>query len=311
MKRIEYGRYGGPGVLRLADAAVAAPGPDEVRVRVRAAAINPIDWKVRQGEMALMTGRKFPRAMGLEFSGVVDAVGAAATRFRPGDAVFGTVALKASGAFAEQVVTKENLIVRKPAALSFEQAACLSVAPLTAWRGLFDKAGLAAGQAVFIAGCCGAVGRAAVQWARSSGASVAGSCAGSDLDAARAMGVDPVLDYAGANVSALNGRFDVVFDTAGKLPVAQGLALLKARSGYLLDINFTPARMLRGLFTPRYKIVMGTPSLQVLEAVADAAAQGTLHIEVGRTAPLEQAIALITDTEQGRKAKGRSVIVVP
>lgn len=310
MQRIEYSRYGGPERMRLADFEPAAPGPDEVRVSVHAAAINPVDWKVRRGDMKLMTGRRFPRAMGQEFSGVIDAVGSAVTRLRVGDEVFGTVEMKASGAFAEQVVTAEKLVVGKPRGLPFEQAACLCVAPVGAWRGLVDKAQLASGQQVFVAGCCGAVGRAAVQLAKARGASVAGSCGASDLEAARALGVEPVIDYARDDVASLNGRFDVVFDTAGQLSIAQGLALLKPGRGRLLDINFTPARMLRGLLTPRYKVVMATPSAEVLEAVAAAAASGTLQVEVGRTGPLSQAIALITDLEHGRKGRGRSVIVM-
>lgn len=311
MKRIEYSSYGGPERMRLADAVVDAPGADEVRVRVRAAAINPVDWKVRRGDMKMMTGRSFPRAMGQEFAGVVESVGRAVTRFKPGDEVFGTVGLKASGAFAGQVVTSQDLLAHKPAAVSFEQAACLSVAPLTAWRGLVDKAHLAAGQAVFVAGCGGAVGRAAVQLAKVlRGASVAGSCGAGDLDAARAMGVEPVLDYARGDLSALAARFDVVFDTAGQLSIAQGLALLKPGRGLLLDINFTPVRMLRGLLAPRYKILMGTPSVALLEAVGRAAADGILQIEIGRSAPLQEAIALVTDFEQGRKGKGRSVITM-
>ena len=310
MKRIEYDRYGGPEVMRLAQFEPAAPGPDEILVRVKVAALNPVDWKIRNGDLSFMTGRKFPRAMGTEFSGVVERTGVAVTRLRPGDEVFGAVLMKDSGAFAEMLVTKTSLAVRKPPTLSFEQAACLSVAPVAAWRGLIEKAQIAAGQRLFVAGCCGAVGRAVVQLAKQRGASVTGSCGPADREAARQLGVDEVLDYTQGVPAALQARFDVVFDTAGKLSVSAGLALLAPRRGVLLDINVAPGRMLRGLLSRRYKIVMGMQSVPVLEALAAAAVEGTLHVQVGRTAPLAQAIELITDVEQGRKAKGRSVIVM-
>lgn len=310
MKRIEYDRYGGPEVMRLAEFEPATPGAGELRIRVRAAAINPVDWKVRNGDMAMMTGRRFPRAMGLEFSGVVQSMGPGVQRLKIGDEVFGTVPMKASGAFADVLVTKEALVCRKPAGLSFAEAACLCVAPVTAWRGLHDKARIRSGQRVFVAGCCGAVGRAAVQLGLDRGALVAGSCGPADAELARSMGVDPVFDYTDADLSTRLGRFDVCFDTAGKLSVAQGLSLLAPGPGVLLDINFTPARMLRGLLSRRYRVLMGTQSADVLEKVADAAARGVLRIVVGRQVPLAQSIGLIADLEQGRKGRGRAVITM-
>lgn len=310
MKRIEYSRYGGPDLMRLAEFDPAAPGADEVLVQVKASAINPVDWKVRRGDMAMMTGRAFPRGMGLEFSGVVQAVGSAVTRLRVGDDVFGTVPMKASGAYAEVLVTKENLLAKKPVQLSFEQAACLCVAPLTAWRGLYDKARLQAGQKVFVNGCCGAVGRAAVQLARHLGAEVAGSCSPADMATARQLGVQEAFDYRIPLAANLRQRFDVVLDTAGTLSVSEGVGMLLPGRGVYLDINFTPARILRGLFSRRYKLLMGTQTVPVMEAVAALAADGVLQIEVGRSAPLAQAVGLIKDVEQGRKGRGRAVIVM-
>src|SRR5580658_10043204 len=117
MKRIQYHRYGGPEEMRLETYELAAPGKDEIAVRVSASSVNPVDWKIRQGAMKFMTGRRFPRAMGMDFSGVVESVGAGVTRFRAGDEVFGTVPMKPSGAFAQRLVTKENLAVKKPASI--------------------------------------------------------------------------------------------------------------------------------------------------------------------------------------------------
>ena len=114
MKRLQYDRYGGPEVMRLAEFAPPPPGPDEVLVRVRAAASNALDWKMRNGEMKLMTGRSFPRAMGHDFAGVVEAVGAGVTRLKAGDAVLGVARFRQAGAFAEMVTAQEKAVVLKP-----------------------------------------------------------------------------------------------------------------------------------------------------------------------------------------------------
>ena len=123
MQRIQYHRYGGPEVMRLEEFAPPPPGPGEVGVRVKAAALNPVDWKIRNGTLRFLTGGRFPKAMGLDFAGVVAATGAGVSRLRPGDEVLGSAAIKAGGAFAPLVVAPESRTVAKPANLSFEQAA--------------------------------------------------------------------------------------------------------------------------------------------------------------------------------------------
>lgn len=176
MKRLQYHRYGGPDVLRLEDFEPARPGPGEVLVRVKAAAANAMDWKMRNGEMRLLTGRGFPRGFGNDFAGVVEAVGAGVTRVRVGDAVVGGTSLKGAGAFGEVVIAEEKAVVHKPAELSYEQAAAIPVVGITAFQAILGKGDLQAGQAVFVNGCLGGVGRAAAQIALLSGASVGGSC---------------------------------------------------------------------------------------------------------------------------------------
>jgi NADPH:quinone reductase-like Zn-dependent oxidoreductase len=120
MKRIQYHRYGGPEVMRLENFELPRPGKGEVLVRVMAAAANPMDWKIRNGEMRIMTGRSFPRGLGNDFAGVVEAVGEGVTRLRAGDAVLGGTSLKGAGAFAEMVIAKEKAVVKKPADLSYD-----------------------------------------------------------------------------------------------------------------------------------------------------------------------------------------------
>jgi NADPH:quinone reductase-like Zn-dependent oxidoreductase len=308
MQRIQYHGYGGPEEMRLEEFALPPLRAGQVLVRVKAASVNPFDWKLRAGEMKFMTGRAFPRAMGSDFAGVVEQVGADVTRLRAGQEVFGTARIKESGAFAPMLVTDGKLVAAKPAALSFEQAASLPIAAVTAWRGLMDKARLRTGQRVFVNGCTGNVGHVAVQLAKLAGAAVAGSCSGASEAYARELGVDPVIDYARETPSGL-GKFDVVFDTAGTLSVPDGLALLEP-GGVLLDINASLPRVLRGLLSRRYRMVFGNQTVETLEHLARLVAEGKLQLRLGRTAPLADAIALIADAERGRNPPGKAVILM-
>ncbi len=309
MKRIQYHRYGGPEEMRLESCELPAPGEDEIVVRVRASSVNPIDWKVRQGMMKFIAGWRMPRAMGTDFSGVVESTGRAVTRFRAGDEVFGTVPMKPSGAFAQRLVTKERLAVKKPATLSHEQAATLPVAGVTAWRALVLKGQVKRGQAVFINGALGGVGQAAVRIAKELGASVTGRVGPSALADAQALGIDQVLDYTKEIPARLESTFDVVFDCNGSLTAGESDALVK-RGGLVLDINPTPGKFLRSLYSRRHKVVFGTQDTQTLQEIADLAGRGKLAISIGRTVTLEEAIALIGELEAGRRVKGKAVIVM-
>lgn len=152
LERLEYDRYGGPELVHLSSFTLPKPTGDEVVVRVVAASINPMDWKIRSGQMKFFTGSKFPRAMGAEFSGIVEAVGSKVLKFKAGDAFIGSVTMKASGAFAPKLITSQNLLVKKPDNLSFAEAACLPIADITAWLVLVKNVKLKRGQKLFING---------------------------------------------------------------------------------------------------------------------------------------------------------------
>lgn len=308
MKKIQYQRYGGSEEMRLEDVDLPSPGAGQIAVRVMAASVNPVDWKIRNGMMKLLTGRRFPRAMGTDFSGIVQAVGRGVSHLKPGDAVFGlSRLLKESGAFAEIVVTDEKLAVLKPAKLSFEEAACLPVVGTTAWNGLVDKAKLSRGQSVFITGCLGNVGRAALQLAVSHGAQVSGSCSAKTMNEARQLGATTVVDYASDYLAGLAGRFDVVFDTAGTLSLQQARRLLRS-GGLYLDVNPTMAKMLRGMFTPGYRLVACSPA--ALLHISKSAAAGILMPSIGKTVSLGEAIPAIAALEHTGQPKGKLVIAM-
>jgi NADPH:quinone reductase-like Zn-dependent oxidoreductase len=308
MKRVQYHRYGGPEVLNLEEFALAAPGRGQIRVGIRAAAANPMDWKIRKGEMKLMTGRNFPRGLGHDFAGVVEAVGPNGTRFKVGDEVFGATGLKESGTFAEALVTEDKTVFLKPQSLSFEEAAALPIVGATAWNALIDKAKLQAGQRVFITGCLGGVGRVAAQIAGMRGAEIAGSCSASRRDEALALGVGEVVDYRAFDIAPHRNRFDVVFDTAGVLSLGQCGAMLKRR-GMSLQIVPTPAKLIGCLLPSRHHLVFGNPTPQCMAGITEAVERGKLVPAIGRIVPLSEAISAVVEFETTGLPKGKLVIV--
>jgi NADPH:quinone reductase-like Zn-dependent oxidoreductase len=309
MQKIEYDKYGGPELMRLEEVEPPVPGKGRVLVRVRAAAANPMDWKIRNGAVKMMTGRRFPRGLGHDFAGTVVAVGDGVTRFRAGDEVLGAMSMKDSGAFAEMVAADENQIVKKPAGLSYEEAAALPTVGVTALQSVIGKRALQAGQSVFINGCLGGVGRAAAQIALMHGASVAGSCRDTAAADARALGIDPVVGFE-FDPAPLKGRFDLVFDTFGTMPFSAARALLKP-GGRIVDINMTPAKLPRAVFSPAFQAVNAKYTRKALESVSQAAAEGKLAIPVARTVPLTQAIGALTELERTRTPKGGKLVIVP
>ncbi len=308
MNRIQYHRYGGLEELRLEEVATPEPGRGQVRVRVRAAAANPMDWKIRRGEMKMLAGFRFPRGLGHDFAGVVEAVGPGVERLKVGDEVLGMTVIRQAGAFAESVVADEKNVAIKPASLSFEQAAALPIVSLTAWNGLVAKAKLRAGQSVFITGCLGGVGRSAVQIARMIGADVAGSCGGSGREEATALGVGEVADYRGFDVAPYRHRFDVVFDAAGALSLGQCGSMLNP-GGVSLHIVPTPSKMVGCLLSSRHHLVFGYPTPESMAGIIKAAEQGKLSPTIGRVVQLSEAISALVELETTGLPKGKLVIV--
>jgi NADPH:quinone reductase-like Zn-dependent oxidoreductase len=307
MKRIQYRHFGAPDELRLDEVAKPDAGKGRILVEVRAAAVNPMDGKLRRGEMKAMSGSRFPRGLGHDFAGVVEAAGPRVKRLKVGDEVFGVTSIRQAGAFAEYLVADEKNVALKPRSLSFEQAAAFTIVSLTAWNALVTKARLREDQSVFVTGCLGEVGRAAVQIARMRGAHVVGSCSASGREEALALGVSDVVDYRDFNVDSHRHRFDVVFDTAGALSLSQCSAMLK-RGGLSLHIVPTLGKMIGCLLPSRHFLVFGNPTLQALVDIAEAAERGELVPAIGRVVPLSEAISAIVEQEKTGLPKGKLVI---
>jgi NADPH:quinone reductase-like Zn-dependent oxidoreductase len=278
----------------------------QVRVRIKAASANPADWGVRAGDLRFVSGQRFPRGMGHDFAGVVEAVGPATTRYQVGDEVFGISGIRASGAFAEALVIDEKRAYPNPAAVSFELAAALPMASVTAWSGVVDRAKLRAGQTAFIAGCLGGMGRSAVQIALARGAVVAGNCSAAGREEALALGLSEVADYRAFDVSAYHGRFDLVFDTADSLSVRQCGSMLKP-GGVAVHVN--PRLLLWCLVLWSHKIASGQATPARMAGISQLAAQGKLVPKIGRTVSLADAIPALTELERAGTPKGKLVIV--
>jgi NADPH:quinone reductase-like Zn-dependent oxidoreductase len=215
MKAIVYSSYGSPDVLKCEEIEKPIPGDDKVLIKVRAAAINPFDRHIMRGRppfLRFIFGLRKPKIRpGRDVSGQVEAVGRNVTQFKPGDDVFGVC----SGALAEYVCTREKALVTKPDNVTFEQAASVGVAALTALQGLRDKGHIRPGQKVLITGAGGGVGTFAVQIAKSFGAEVTGVCSPSKIDLVRSIGADRVIDYTKEDFTRGTQRYDLIFNLAG------------------------------------------------------------------------------------------------
>ncbi|HWI57176.1 MAG TPA: NADP-dependent oxidoreductase, partial [Bacillota bacterium] len=209
MKAVRIHAFGGPEVLAYEEVPRPEPAIDQILVRVHAAGVNPVDWKIRQG---LLGASPLPQTMGSDFSGMVEAVSPEVHEFHVGDLVFGVVA-EESGSYAEYTVAPVSRVARKPEGLDEVHAAALPIASLTAWQALFDAARLRAGQKVLIHAAAGGVGSFAVQFAHWKGAQVIGTASARNQDYVRGLGVDQFIDYHATRFEEVVQGADVVLDT--------------------------------------------------------------------------------------------------
>src|SRR5216683_700415 len=239
MKAIVYHEYGSPDVLRLEEIEKPVPNDDQVLVKVRAASVNPLDWHYIRGSPYFMrmvaAGLLKPNEtrLGVDYAGTVESVGKNVTEFKPGDEVFGG----RTGAFAEYVTVRaERAVVLKPANLTFEQAASVPIAAITALQGLRDKGKIQPGQKVLINGASGGVGTFAVQIAKSFGADVTGVCSTRNVEMVRSIGADQVIDYTREDFTKSDQRYDLILDNVGNHSLLEYRSVLKPK-GILVTVG--------------------------------------------------------------------------
>ncbi len=317
MKAIRYTCYGGPEKLSLETIEVPAPGPAEVRLRVRAAAVNPYDFHFMRGEplfMRLFIGLRRPRRSGLgrDVAGVVDAVGPGVTQFTIGDEVYGA----ATGAFAEQAIGRVDELIGKPAQLCWEEAAAIPMAAFTGLQGL-DRGRVGAGSRVLVNGASGGIGHFTVQMAKAMGAHVTAVCKTSNVDWVRGLGADEVVDYTRTSITDLPARFDCIIDTVANHSVSACGRLLAPGGTYVWLGSARMGRILGPLGRTlvmtvagrRYQVVNAKRTRDDMERLNAFVAAGQLRIVIEHTFPLEQAGQAIAHVEAGH-TKGKTVIQV-
>jgi NADPH:quinone reductase-like Zn-dependent oxidoreductase len=271
-------RTGDPDVLAIEELPPPEPGEGEVLIRVRAAAVNPIEWKFRRG----LIPKELPAVLGSDISGSIEV--SRAPGLEVGEDVFG---IAASGGYAELATSPAALIARKPTTLGDEQAAALPVAGLAAWQALFDRGGLERGQTVLIAGAAGGVGHLAVQFAKHAGAHVIGTGSAGSREYVLGLGADEYLDYASADVAEVAGTADVVIDTVGG-ETTESLLVALREGGILVTIAGAPpqeAAQARGV---RAELLIMSPSNEQLARIAELVAAGEVHVEIAEVLPLSE-----------------------
>ncbi len=308
MKAVSFSRYGDSRTLQYSAVPLPMPGAGEVLLRVRAASVNPADWKRRQG--AYGTGvPPTPIIPGFDVSGTVVAMGPGAGGFKIGDDVFGIVALGRSGGYAEYAIAPTTQLAIKPPALDHVHAAAVPLAALTAWQALFDAADLRAGQTILVQGGAGGVGHFAVQLARAKGAHVIATGSAQNLQFLHALGADQVIDYQTQRFEQVLKDVDVVFDTVGGDTLRRSFGIIR-QGGYLAEIVDAVAPEELAAHGIRGSHIVIKPDAGELIKIGRLIAAGEIHPYVSRTFTLDQAARAQNLSEAGH-VKGKIVLSVP
>jgi NADPH:quinone reductase-like Zn-dependent oxidoreductase len=326
MKAVVYTDYGSPDVLEIRDVKKPVPNDDQVLVKVRAASLNPLDWHYMEGTPYIMramgTGLRKPKSprLGVDLAGQVEAVGKNVTQFKPGDEVFGT---GGGAAFAEYVCARKIRLVLKPVNITFEQAAAVPIAALTALQALRDKGQVQPGQQVLINGASGGVGTFAVQIAKSFGADVTGVCSTRNLDMVRSLGADHVIDYTKEDFTKGEQRYDLILDNVGTQPLSGFRRALKPKGicvmiggggpndGGLIGPLARPVKAL--LLSPFISQKMGMMMAEIrqedLTAMRDLMEAGKVTPVIDKTYPLSQVREAMKYLEAGH-ARGKVILTM-
>lgn len=314
MQAVVYENYGAPEVLQLRTVAKPTPKANEILIRVKATTVTAGDWHLRAADPFMarfFTGLFKPKnqILGHELAGVVEAVGNEVTRFKVGDEVFGSVGLN-SGTYAEyKCLSEDASIAIKPASISFEEAAAVSVGAITA-EYFMQKADMKAGQKVLIYGASGSVGSFAVQLAKYHGANVTAVCSTANVGLVKDLGADAVIDYKQQDVTQSGLRFDLVFDAVGKLPFAQAKQLLKPEGSYI-TVAWTPDLLWNMLKGSKHKIISGMSkgNPQMMALFKELVEQGKLRPLIDKKYTMHQLPEAHRYVQSGHK-KGNVIVQV-
>jgi NADPH:quinone reductase-like Zn-dependent oxidoreductase len=315
LKALLYDRYGGPEVLRLREVPEPRPAAWECLVSVRAASINPSDWKLMAGQWKPFTGRRFPRPIGSDFAGVVERAGPLAGGFRPGDRVMGIVNPLVRGSLAERLAVPAWSLGRVPPALELEEAAGVPVAGSAAYLSLRHRHRNLKGLRLLLTGSGGGVGHLALQLAAKAGAEVTAMCSREKAALCLELGAARVIDYRRSEPLALRERFDLILDCASSITWAEARRLLAPHGEYIyLDTGGRIPPYFRVLASqlgpgPRIWTFLVTPSGRRLERLGELFQSRSLRMVVGGTYPLAQAAEAYRELMRGH-ARGKIVVKI-
>jgi NADPH:quinone reductase-like Zn-dependent oxidoreductase len=307
MNAVRIESFGGPEVLRLQQIPVPEPGAGEILLKIRAAGVNPVDYKIRSGKYPAVKGDMLPYTLGRDACGSVAACGAGVTGFAISDLVYAMPGIDRGG-YAEYVILKESEAARKPTALDDVAAGAVPLAALTAWQGLFRHGRLTAGQRVLIHAGSGGVGHFAIQFAKAKGAHVITTVSADNIDFVRRLGADEVVDYKQQLFEDVVREVDMVFDLLGGETQERSWSVLK-KGGILVSTLTEPSpekAAALGVRGTRYTAEESGAELAEIGRLIDA---GKIKPMVSRTFPLQEAVAAQIAMEQGH-SQGKIVLIV-
>jgi NADPH:quinone reductase-like Zn-dependent oxidoreductase len=307
MKAVRIHSYGGPEVLAFEDAPRPIPGAGELLVRVLAAGVNPVDWKIREGLLKDSLQYKFPFIPGWDLSGIVEAAGPAVTLFKTSDEVFSRPDIGRDGAYAEFTVVDASLLARKPRSIDHIHAAGIPLAAMTAWQALIDAAHLKRGQRVLIHAGAGGVGSFAVQFAKWKGAHVIATCSTANVDFVKELGADEVVDYRQTDFTHMK-HVDTVLDTVGGEVQERSWKVIKP-FGILVSIVSQPSIEIAESLNLRHAFVRLKPDGALLANIAKLVDTGKIKPTVGTVLPLAEA-RRAQELSQTGHTRGKIVLAI-
>ncbi|HLG79299.1 MAG TPA: NADP-dependent oxidoreductase [Ktedonobacteraceae bacterium] len=300
---IQVHEYGDANQLKLEQIQRPVPGEGEVLVRVHAAGVNPVDWKIRSGWAKSFFTATFPYVPGADLAGIVEAVGPGVTSFQPGQAVFGR---SSQGSYTEYALAPANALALKPESLSFDEAATIPIGATTAWQGIFDHGNLQPGQRVLILGGAGGVGLFAIQFARWKGAQVITTTSTGNVEYVRSLGAETVIDYTRTRVEDVVHDVDLVFDTVGGQALETVWPTLK-RGGTLVTVAGQPDQAKAdelGIRTARFSASVSSELLSTFARLID---EGQVKVTIEKVFPLNEANKAHELSQSGH-GRGRIVL---
>ncbi len=308
MKAVRLHRFGGSETLAVETMPIPTPVDDELVIRVIAASVNPVDFKIRKGEYPMVKEAQLPIVAGRDASGVVEARGIRAHGLKKGDEVYAMLGLD-RGAYANYIVVKPNEVALKPKSIDHDAAAAVPLAGLTAWQGLFDHGRLHAGQRVLIHGGAGGVGHFAIQFAKAKGAHVITTVSGQDADFVRSLGADQVIDYHEERFEDVIGSVNLVFDLVSGETQERSWAVLKPGSTFISTLSEPSQHKARqlGVRALRYT---AQPNSGELTEIAKLIDEGRVRPHLARCYTLSQ-VAAAQDQLENQHSQGKLVIILP